>query len=97
MTKTATFVKDVSAYFNGTAHLFKVSPAVPYSWNHDSKAYDGETEYIVASAVTGWAYETYLFPADENGSVIDWGELDGSQKGTTDIQSVMSEAGYSVA
>jgi hypothetical protein len=38
--------------------------------------------------------ETFIFPADESGSVIDWGELEGSLRGTTSHQKALEGAGY---
>ncbi len=54
--------------------------------------------YIVASAVkTGdYIFETYLFDADENGKIIDFTELEGSQRGTNDIYQVLRDAGYTI-
>ena len=78
----ARFIKDVSEMFQGTAILYRLESG----------------DYIVASAafVMFSGPETYLFKADENGKVTDWGELEGSRRGTLDIDSVMIEAGYEI-
>lgn len=53
--------------------------------------------YILASAINNMlAHETYLFSADRHGKIMDYQELPGSQKNTTDILTVMEEAGYRV-
>lgn len=96
--KTATFVRDVSDNFNGTAHLFKVNPPIAFSDSWDEETLT--TEYIVASSLTA-AFdtgrpETFLFPTNEEGVILDWGELPGSQRGTTNIDAVLTEAGYEV-
>ncbi len=53
--------------------------------------------YIIASAINNrLVYETYLFKANKKGEVMDYLELPGSQKNTTDILTVMEEAGYRV-
>ena len=56
-------------------------------------------QYVFVSQVnamfSGW--ETYIFPADEKGEVIDWGELDGSRRGCISPDDLMIELGYSIA
>jgi len=81
-----TFVKDVSGHFQGTAYLYKLSEPIPYNWNWKEKKYTDETEYVVASGVHAMfsGPETYIFPADEEGKVLGWGELPGSQQGYID-------------
>lgn len=97
----AVFVKDVSELgFTGTAYLYKVDPPVEFSYeddeDEDSRSW---TSYVVVSAT--WAIdtgmgETYIFPADEHGHVLNWGELDGSFRGGCDILQALSNAGYRV-
>lgn len=38
--------------------------------------------------------ETYIFPADKDGKITDWGELDGSFKGDYDHVQALKNAGY---
>ena len=55
-------------------------------------------EYVVASAVMVLDEpEVYLFPADPDGSITDWGELEGSLKGTLIHEQALQAAGYSIA
>lgn len=86
--KKAVMIKDVSADFMGRACLYRLSEPL------------GGYETVVVSALTS-AFdtgqpETYIFGADENGKVLDWGELDGSQRGTTDHALVLGFAGYEI-
>lgn len=54
---------------------------------------NGEHRHVIASAVCVLGEpETYIFEADERGEVTDWCELEGSRRGTLDIESVMAEA-----
>jgi hypothetical protein len=58
----------------------------------------GTTDYVVVSAVyaafdTGMA-ETFIFPSDENGEVLDWGEMAGSSRGHTDHDRAIQDAGW---
>lgn len=89
--KTAQFIKDVSENFTGKAYLYKLSERM--------KDYDGQevdTDYVVSSAATGMGFETYLFPADEKGKVISWGELPGSIKGVCDTNVPLESLGYEI-
>lgn len=79
----ATFVRDLPAEdWNGHAQLFKldqVAKTKPY----DETETPLEFEYIIVSAavVAFSGPETYLFPGDENGQILAWGELPGSYRG----------------
>jgi hypothetical protein len=57
---------------------------------------DGEHPYVLASAIPRafdtMEPETYIFPATSDGKVSDWGELDGSKRGTMNIEAIMSKA-----
>lgn len=77
----------------GTHRWYRVSPPVVYR--------DGVTDFIVTSA----SYidddylsvnETYVFPADDTGEVIDWGEIEGSFRGDTDHGEALRRAGYTL-
>jgi hypothetical protein len=81
----ATFVRDVSAQgYTGTAHLYRCEAGGPLP------------EYVVVSA-TSVIYtgpETYVFAANADGDVTNWGELDGSSRGDLDIPGALRFAGY---
>jgi hypothetical protein len=92
---TATKIKTLDDW-RGDAALYRLSEPL-----------DGN-EYVVVSAATlqslvsfeleAWqATETYIFGADRSGKVTDWGELDGSLKGTLDHAEALRSAGYEVA
>lgn len=82
--KTATLIKRGVEGFSGRANLYQMNPP-----------HEGH-EYVIASAATGWVMETYLFPSNESGDVIDWLELGGSQKNITDHDTVLADLGYTV-
>lgn len=87
---TACLVKKLNG-FTGDARLYKLSEPV---WDEDDKK---TTEYVVVSAASVMgAPETYIFPADENGKVIAWGELPGSFKGGLDHAKALRGAGWNV-
>ena len=66
----------------------------------DLKTYIGD--YCISTvALTiehhgGMWYETYIFPADEDGNVLDWGELEGSYRGGMDHEEALHNAGYEI-
>lgn len=96
MTKTATFIRDLPrSEWNGTAKLYRVDPPAEYGWGDRTST----TEYVIASATNAMfsGPETYLFPGDEAGQVLDWGELEGSYRGALDHERAITGAGYTIA
>ena len=88
--KTATLINDDLGGFTGSAKLYKVNPPVEYDDG------DKSTLFIVASA-TAAAFsgsETFLFPADGDGNVVDWGALESSCRGGLDCDKAIEGAGY---
>jgi hypothetical protein len=85
---TATLLR--SGLLAGDANLYRVDPPMAYE--------DGTTEYVIVSAVVALysGPETYIFPANESGEVIDWLELPGSFKGGMDHDEALRGAGYEV-
>ena len=93
--KTAKLIKDVSENFNGKACLYELSvPIAEYSWDEDEKP---NTHKFVICSTAHAIYsgpETYIFPANENGEVVDWGELEGSMRGNYSHEECLESAGY---
>ena len=87
----ATLILEDLPEFVGHASLYGVLPGVAY----DADGVKHTTNYVIVSAVHDHLiHETFIFPADESGSVIDWDELDGSLRGTTSHQKALEGAGY---
>ena len=87
----ATLIRRDLPEFVGHASLYGVLPGVAY----DADGVTHTTNYVIVSAVHDHLiHETCIFPADESGSVIDWGELDGSLRGTTSHRKALEGAGY---
>ena len=88
--KIATQIKDVSDQFRGRAAVFNVVPAM--------EDYDGNKwDHVVVStapAITGT--ETYIFPSDPEGNIVDWCELEGSMRGCDSWSDALNNAGYSL-
>lgn len=83
--KTAKLVKNLTG-FNGEARLYRLSE--PLEGN----------EFVAVSAVVAFysGPETYIFPANSDGKVASWGELDGSFRGSLDHEEALRGAGYEV-
>lgn len=91
---TATLIAFRLPDLRGDARLYRVEPEVAYI------AMGGEellSNYVVVSGVDNiYACETYIFPADARGHVLDWGELPGSFQGYIDHEEALNCAGYEV-
>jgi hypothetical protein len=86
-------IDRVNEEARGDMELWKVDPPVKYCVYNTRTRKDVEhkTSYVVVSAVVApfSGSETYIFPADRDGNVIDWGELPGSSRGTMDHKEVI--------
>ena len=86
----ATKIKDVGVRPTGaTQSLYRLDPPL-----------EGH-ELVVVSALDmdlEWTHviETYIFPADINGEITDFGELPGSYRGGLDHTVALKRAGYEV-
>ena len=92
----AIFKKDVSGEFAGMAHLYQLDPPMKYSgWTGEE---DRTVEFVIVSAINAYSGpETYIFEADESGSILDWSELPGSFRGGCNIPGALSGAGYTIS
>lgn len=93
---TAVFVKNVEQQTRGDQRVYQLDPPL-----------EGH-EFVVVSAVdTSWIYaglemppwggscETFIFPSDGE-EITDYGELEGSLKGTMSHEEALHAAGYTV-
>ena len=89
--KTAKLIKDNLEDFTGHAALYKLSDSVKY----DNKK---TTKYVICSTANAMysGIETYIFPSNKSGKVMEWLELDGSQRGTSSHEEVLENAGYQI-
>lgn len=88
---TAKLLKNNLPNFNGHAALYKLNPPLKdYS--------EKEHEFVVVSSaeVPFSGPETYIFPANENGKVTSWGELECSERGVYDHATALGNAGYKI-
>jgi hypothetical protein len=75
-----------------TQHLYRVTPPMRNEYTER----DHEFVVVSASMVPYTGPETYIFPADEEGHIIDWMEMDGSYRGGLNHAEALSRAGYVV-
>jgi len=96
----ATLIRNKVAGFRGSAKLYRVEPPVAYSVYTGGGLVESKTDHVIVSAVpaafdTGES-ETYIFPADPSGEILNWGELEGSFRGDMDHDRALKGAGYEV-
>lgn len=98
--RTATEVRELHEG-TGDIRLYKLSE--PMTWYARGNGEDvdderRETSYVAVSAtvVSMSGPETYIFPADEDGKILDMIELGGSFQGRLDHVKALRDAGYVV-
>lgn len=91
----ATLIKTMED-FTGHACLYYLDPPIEYTEYPEDRVLS--TEYVIVSAtiVPMQGAETYIFPCDSEGKVINWLELDGSCKGTLEHLCALNAAGYEI-
>lgn len=95
--KYARLVRRIKG-FRGDARLYALSEPVEYqSWvggigeGRETK----ETRHVVVSAGdTHSGPESFIFPSDADGVVLNWGELEGSIRGVLDHEAALDASGY---
>ncbi len=95
----ATLVKRGLKGFSGDARLYRLSEKISYGWDYDTEESKGDTDHVIVSAavVMMSGPETYIFPSNENGDIVDWGELNGSFKGELNHSMAIDYAGWELA
>ena len=93
-TITAAHIRDLDG-FTGNARLYRLSHSVQWGGNFDGDT-SGETEFVIVSAadVPFSGPETYIFPAEAEGNVVDWSEMDGSFRGALDHERAIAASGW---
>lgn len=92
--KTATEIRRLDGW-RGDARLYRLDP--PMVEDRSRQGEDSRTHHhVIVSAVVAYytGPETYIFPAMSDGSPVDFGELDGSMRGTLDHAEALRNAGY---
>ena len=93
----AVFLRNLDG-FPGHASLYKLDEEIGYcaDWNEPGK-FAGYTRYVVVSATDVMdGPETYIFPADEDGNVLDWQEMPGSYRGGLDHAEALRRMGATI-
>lgn len=85
----ATFLRPVPQY--------KVAPgAAAYVYRLDPPLDGHEFVRVSAVSVPFSGPETFIFPSDAHGEVLDWHQLPGSLKGALDHAAALRGAGYEI-
>jgi hypothetical protein len=81
--------------FTRDAFVYEVTP--PVQWRdfdfETDKEVELESSYVWVSSIAG---ETYAFPCNWCGEVINWAELDMSKVGDWHPDAVLTKAGYAI-
>lgn len=83
-TNFAIKIKDLDG-FTGEAALYRMVPE-----------YEGNGYVVVSKTSVLGPPETYMFPGNAHGEVTDWGELEGSRRGTWTHEEILEGIGYTV-
>jgi len=96
--KTATLLRTVISASGANQHIFKLDPPyVATGYDAEDEKVDEIIEFVCVSALFSvWTVETYIFPCDDEGNVVDWGELPGSYKGGTEHDVALAGLGYTI-
>ena len=83
---TAKFVKKINMRRDRNQVLYRLSEPLDYY------------SYVMVSAGHTWDHgdETYIFGANEEGEVLNWGELTGSYTGGLSHKEALAGAGYEI-
>jgi len=77
--------------------LYYIIPKIKYTDNYGNRKIKS-TDYIIVSAISDTQEktgpQTFIFPADSFGNVLDWHELSGSIEGEMNINKALKNAGY---
>lgn len=93
--KTAKFIKQIEPAA-GDMRLYKLSEPVKVNdWEDEPET----TEYVAVSAVIAafTGPETYIFPANGEGKITEWGEMEGSYRGGLNHARALEGLGFVIA
>lgn len=95
--KIAQRIRDLEG-FTGNATLYKLDPPIKVEPDYDGD-FNGDVEFVIVSATVAFdsGAETYIFPSNKDGEVVDWGQLDGSFRGGMSHIEALKNAGYSIS
>lgn len=92
---TAKLVRRLTDW-RGDAALYQTTPPLDGNEHVVVSAVDTALRFEQYGTPRSMQIETYIFAANEDGSVTEYGELSGSMKGTLDHAEALLEAGYEV-
>ena len=97
---TAKYMGQAPGEWRGNAKWFRVEPplqSASYDFDSESEVMHEYADVILSAAVVMFTGpETYIFPANEQGEIQSWIDLDGSQRGTLSHEKVLADLGYEV-
>ena len=95
---TATRIEKKFPKAVGDMRLYHLQPSLKWSKGFDEDCITYRTDYVIVIAVSdALAEETSIYPSYENGEIVDWGELPGSEQGIHTHEEVLGNIGYVVS
>ena len=95
--KTAKLIQDNLKGFNGHAALYQVNPPMAASTWDGPDAPSKMHDFVVASSAHALGRpETYIFPANDKGKVLDWVQMEGSEQGIYSHDDAFANVGYNI-
>lgn len=92
---TAKLIKDNLKGFNGHAAFYQVNPPMTaVSW--DDEPGEKHEFVVVSSANVEGRDETYIFPANKKGEIVDWSQMKGSDKDIYSHDAAFGNVGYNI-
>lgn len=90
-------IKFVNEDFPAEQVLWELDTPVKFNDGSEEEA-EKETNFVVTSAVNApfSGPETYIFPTDKDGNILDWLELHGSFRGYLDHEEAITGAGFEI-
>ena len=95
--KKAKLIRDGIISESGASQIVVELPnPIGYDRDWDTGEITKETKYVLVSAVNVMfsGPETYIFPCDKEGNVLNWTDLDGSMRGTLSHEKALHNMGY---
>jgi hypothetical protein len=106
--KTAKFIKNIDSW-HGDARLYRLSEAIRFETGDYTQyvivsAVDLRTHFMDEGGRLPELFahpveplETFIFPADKDGCVLDWGELEGSYRGDLNHERALNGLGFELS
>lgn len=94
MSGRAVLIGRAKGRWRSTATHYRLTP--PAVITNDQGQREEYADVVVSATTVHGIPETYVFPADSEGNITGWGELEGSTRGEFDHALALHNLGYEV-